>query len=147
MTQVCIVGSPEVDLRYELLSRDTAREALSTYRLHQPYANSIAVDTISLGAAVSLMNDLNWYLVRFASLTLVTEPSVAEDEWLSRKLAKAIREGDVSREQSAEFIHIYGVKDGELTEPLAVERDGNLPDYDLADVDETVVVRVTEAEF
>ncbi|WP_338729199.1 DUF5804 family protein [Haladaptatus sp. DJG-WS-42] len=147
MTQVCIVGSPEVELRYELLSRDTAREALSTYRLHQPYANSIAVDTISLGAAVSLMNDLNWYLVRFAQLTLVTEPSVAEDEWLSRKLARAIRDGSITREQSAEFVHIYGVKDGELVEPLAVERDGELPDYDNTAVDDTVVVRVTEAEF
>ncbi|WP_332899415.1 DUF5804 family protein [Haladaptatus sp. CMSO5] len=147
MTQVCIVGSPEVELRYELLSRDTAREALSTYRLHKPYANSIAIDTISLGAAVSLMNDLNWYLVRFAQLTLVNEPSVAEDEWLSRKLARAIRDGAVSREQSAAFVHIYGVKDGQLTEPLAVERDGTLPDYDLAEVEETVIVRVTEAEF
>ena len=31
VTRVCLVGDPEVNLQYELLSRETSREALATY--------------------------------------------------------------------------------------------------------------------
>ncbi|MFB6089431.1 MAG: DUF5804 family protein [Halobellus sp.] len=149
MTRVCFVGDPDVDVQYELLSRETAREALSTYERHAPFENSLAVDTVSLGAAVSLCNDLNWYLVRFVDLTLVREPSVAADEWLSRSLATAIRDGDVDPAETGELLAVYGVDDGALVEPMYVTRrpDGTVPEYDLRPVSETVVVRVTDAEF
>ena len=148
MTRVCLVGSPDVDLRRELLSRETARAALSTYDLERPFDNSVAVDTVSLGAAVSLLNDLNWYLVRFSDLSLVREPSVSPDEWLSRDLATAIRDGNVDPDTTGDHLAVYGLVDGRLVEPMYVVRvDGTIPGYDLRDVDETVVVRVTEAEF
>lgn len=148
MTRVCIVGTEDVHLQYELLSRDTARAALSTYELSEPYSNTLALETVSLGAAVSLLNDLQWYLVRFASFSLVFEPSVSEDEWLSRDLARAIRDGNVEQEETGEHLAIYGVEDGKLVEPMYVTRiDGEVPSYDLRDVDETVVVRVLETEF
>ena len=126
MTRVCILGKEDTDVRRELLSRETAREALSTYELAAPFRNSVAVDTVSLGAAVSLLNDLNWYLVRFADGALVLEPSISDSEWLSRDL-----------------------EDGKLVEPLYVKRDedGEVPEYDLRDVEETVVVRVSADEF
>ncbi|WP_311171077.1 DUF5804 family protein [Halobellus ordinarius] len=149
MTRVCFVGAPDVNVQYELLSRETAREALSTYERHTPFENSLAVDTVSLGAAVSLCNDLNWYLVRFVDLTLVREPSVAADEWLSRSLATAIRDGDVQPEETGELLAVYGLESGRPVEPMYVTRrpDGTVPAYDLRPVEETVVVRVTEAEF
>ncbi|MFC6835636.1 DUF5804 family protein [Halomarina ordinaria] len=176
MTTVCLVGNEDCDLRYELLSRETSREALSTYRLQRPFENSVAVETISLGSAVSLLNDLNWYLVRFAEAALVLEPSVSETEWLSRALAGAIREGSVVPEESGTYLKVYGlaraadaagdddesVGDGEgesvgretdggllrPVEPMYVTRTGpTLPEYDLRDVEETLHVRVTEAEF
>jgi hypothetical protein len=150
MTRVCIVGEAEVTLRYELLSRDTARAALSTYDIREPYGNSIAVETVSLGAAVSLLNDLNWYLIRYASAAMVLEPSVSDTEWLSRELATAVRNDDLPPEETDRFLRIYGVEDGELVEPMYVTRpDDNrdLPEYDLRDVEETVVVRVSQSEF
>lgn len=148
MTRVCLIGSPEVDVRYELLSRETARAALATYDLSRPFENSIAVETVSLGAAVSLLNDLSWYLVRFVDLALVLEPSVSEDEWLTRELATAIRDGEVDPDDSGEFLAVYGLADGRLVEPMYASRiDGEIPDYDLRDVEETVVVRVSEGEF
>lgn len=152
MTRVCLVGTADVDLRYELLSRETAREALSTYRIDQPYANTVAVETISLGAAVSLLNDLNWYLVRFTAAVFVLEPSISEAEWLSRELASAIRASEIDAEESGHYLTVYGVEtdDGErrLVEPMFVARTGEtLPEYDLRDVSETLVVRVTEDEF
>ena len=148
MTRVCLVGSSEVDVRYELLSRETARAALATYDLTRPFENSIAVETVSLGAAVSLLNDLSWYLVRFVDLALVLEPSVSEDEWLTRELATAIRDGEVDPDDSGEFLAVYGLADGRLVEPMYASRiDGEIPDYDLRDVEETVVVRVSEGEF
>ncbi|MFC5973137.1 DUF5804 family protein [Halomarina salina] len=174
MTTVCLVGEPDCDLRYELLSRETARDALTTYSLDQPFENSVAVETISLGAAVSFVNDLSWYLVRFVDTTLVHEPSISEGEWLSRDLARAIRDGDVRPEESDRYLKVYGVErpdetasdsegqpneEGEdgsqvtaslprLVEPMFVARTGRqLPEYDLRDVDETLVVRVTEEEF
>ena len=52
MTRVCLLGDPDVELSYELLSRETARDALATYDIEEPFANSVAVDTVSLGAAV-----------------------------------------------------------------------------------------------
>ncbi|PSP53772.1 hypothetical protein BRC74_03055, partial [Halobacteriales archaeon QH_7_68_42] len=82
MTRVCLVGEEDVTLQYELLSRETAREALSTYDLHEPFANAVGVETVSLGAAVALLNDLEWYLVRFVSEAMVLEPSVSNEEWL-----------------------------------------------------------------
>ncbi|WP_254768125.1 DUF5804 family protein [Salinilacihabitans rarus] len=179
MTRVCLIGSPEVNVRYELLSRETSREALSTYDLERPFENALAVRTVSVGAAVSLLNDLQWYLVRFVDEAIVQEPSVTEGEWLSRDLAVALRNGEVEPEETAEFLKVYGVEaaepidpDGDadaesdadaddadaaaagttaadrLVEPLYVRRtDGEVPEYDLRDVDETLVVRLTEEEF
>ena len=65
MTRVCLVGSEDVTLQYELLSRETSREALATYDLYEPFENAVGVETVSLGAAVALLNDLDWYLTRF----------------------------------------------------------------------------------
>ena len=153
MTRVCLVGKDDCDLRYELLSRETSREALATYDLDRPFANSVGLDTISLGAAVSLLNDLNWYLVRFVDFAMVLEPSVSEGEWLSRAMATAVRDGDVTPEESAQYLRMYGVERDEdgterLVEPMFVARTGRqLPEYDLRDVEETLLVRVTEDEF
>jgi hypothetical protein len=183
MTRVCLLGSEEYTLRYELLSRETAREALATYDLRDPFANAVGVETVSLGAAVALLNDLNWYLRRFVDEALVLEPSVSDEEWLSRDLATAVRNDEVSPDESARFLKVYGVEypgraagetdgppdqesstesdDGRsarpgpdserpprLVEPMFVTRTGgDLPAYDLRDVEETLVARVTESEF
>ena len=149
MTRVCLVGSDDVDLRAELLSRETARDALATYDLREPYRNCLELETISLGAAVSLLNDLNWYLVRFADDAIVREPSVSDEEWLSRDLAAAIRDGEVRPAETDALLEVYGVTDErELVEPMYVARtDGEVPAYDLRDVPETLVVRVAESEF
>ncbi|WP_265111471.1 DUF5804 family protein [Halosolutus halophilus] len=206
MTRVCLIGNADVNLQYELLSRETSREALVTYDLERPFENSLAVRTVSIGAAVSLLNDLNWYLIRFVDEALVQEPSVSDEEWLSRPLARQLRNGDVEATETGEFCKVYGLEpvspegidserdgsgdadsersdsesveaaenadstsaDGEndadsstdsnrsdtgpsryrLVEPLYVRRtDGDLPAYDLRDVEETLVVRLTEAEY
>ncbi|MFU8868584.1 DUF5804 family protein [Natronococcus sp.] len=172
MTCVCLVGDPEVNLQYELLSRETSREALATYDLERPFENALAVRTVSVGAAVSLLNDLDWYLTRFVDEALVQEPSVSETEWLSRALADELRNGALEAGDTGEFCKIYGLErpdepeegaddDGEgaeetevaptrprLVEPLYVRRtDGDLPEYDLRDVADTLVVRLTEAEY
>lgn len=155
MTRVCLVGESSVDLRYELLSRETSREALATYELERPFLNAIAVDTVSVGAAVSLLNDLQWYIVRFVDMALVQEPSVDEEEWLTRAMAEQLRADETEPSGTAEYLKIYGVEPvedddgvGRLVEPLFARRtDGEVPTYDLRDVPETVVVRVTEEEF
>ena len=104
---------------------------------------------MSLSAAVSLCNDLNWYLVRFVDEVLIEEPSVTRGEWLSRDLATAVRNDAVRREETDRFLKLYGLEDGRLVEPMYLARsdDAELPDYDLRDVDETVGVRVTREEF
>ena len=154
MTRVCLVGIEDVNLRYELVSRETAREALATYDLSEPYENTVALETISLGSAVSLLNDLNWYLVRYADAAWVLEPSVSESEWLSRELATAIRDDAVESDESGRYLRMYGVLEDEesgtrrLVDPMFVARTGpSLPEYDLCEVDDTLLVRVTEEEF
>jgi len=148
VTRICLVGSDDVDLRYELLSRETARAAVSTYDLSQPFANTVALETVSLGGAVALLNDLNWYLVRFADTALVQEPSISETEWLSRDLATAVRERELPPEETDQRLCVFGVDDDQLVEPMYVTRvDGEIPTYDLRDVDETVVVRGSKDEF
>jgi len=167
VTRVCLLGDDDTNLRYELLSRETSRRALAAYELAEPFANSVAVETVSLGAAVTLCNDLNWHLVRFAADAFVLEPSVSDSEWLSREAATAIRAGELEPDDSARFIKTYGVQsDGEpgsdseasdsdpdgpprLVEPMFLARSdgGELPEYDLRPVEGTLRVRVTEAEF
>ncbi|ELY89824.1 hypothetical protein C485_04980 [Natrinema altunense JCM 12890] len=207
VTRVCLIGEAGTNLQYELLSRETAREALSTYDLERPVENSLAVRTVSIGAAVSLLNDLNWYLTRFVDEALVQDPSISDDDWLSRSLATQLRNGDIEPEATAEFCKVYGLErvdagsepaaddatgtgdhradadggakasDGpetgtgsdpgagmsdssradragvaepthRLVEPLYVRRvDGEIPEYDLRDVEDTLVVRLTEAEY
>jgi len=149
VTRVCLVGSEDVDLRAELVSRETAREALATYDLREEYRNSLAAETISLGSAVALLNDLNWYLVRFTDDALVLEPSVSETEWLSRDLAEAVRDGAIDPAETGEYLKVYGLTaDRELIEPMFLtRRDGEIPEYDLREVEDTVAVRVTESEF
>lgn len=148
MTRVCLLGAEDVDVRYELLSRETARAALSTYDLEEPFANSLAVETVSLGAAVALLNDLNWYLVRFVERAIVLEPSVSADEWLSRDLAAAVRDGRTAPAETDEYLAVFGIVDGRPVEPMFVRRvDDEVPSYDLRDVEETLVVRLTAGEF
>ena len=190
MTRVCLVGAEDATLPEDLLSYPTARDALDSYTLDEPYENTIAVETISIGAAVSLLNDLDWYLVRLVSEALVLEPSVSEDEWLSRKLATTVRNETVEPEDTGTFLKIYGVvppdavdddvegtgdddahveiddsggtesspagdvtppaaaRPPRLAEPLYAQRvDGELPAYDLREVEDTLVVRVTAQEF
>jgi hypothetical protein len=196
MTRVCLVGEEDVNLQYELLSRETSRGALAAYDLTEPYANTIAVETVSLGAAVSLLNDLEWYRVRFTADAIVKEPSVSETEWLSGGLAAAVRDGVVDPDDTGRFLRVYGVAtpetadgetetgpgaaetaDGErsaagsgeadsdspsartapdataagppeLRDPMLVTRTGGtIPAYDLHDVEDTLVVRLTESEF
>ncbi len=148
MATVCLVGETDVDLRRRLLTHETARAALATYDLTEPFANAVAVETVSLGAAVSLLNDLNWYLVRYVAEALVRVPSVSETEWLSRQLATAVRNERIDPAESGRLLKVYGLEDGQLVEPMFVARtDGDIPTYDLRDVEETVVIRVTEAEF
>jgi hypothetical protein len=148
MTRVCLVGDEDVELRYELVSRETAREALATYDLTAPYENTVALETVSLGAAVSILNDLQWYLARFVEASLVFEPSISDEEWLSRALASSIRDGECSPDESGRYLKVFGVNDGRLLEPMFVARTGpGLPEYDLHEVDGTLVVRVTETEF
>ena len=183
MTRVCLVGDDGVNLRYELLSRETSRNALVTYDLREPFENTIGIETVSLGAAVSLLNDLDWYLVRFVEEALILEPSVSDNEWLSRGLAAAIREDRIDVGDTERFLKVYGIEtpqsdepadsdattgseaadteteSGEadeptqerppkLVEPMLVARTGEtIPEYDLRDVEETLTVRLTEAEF
>jgi len=148
MTTVCMVGDPDENLQVELMGYETARKALAQYDFEQPFENSVAVRTVSLGSAVSLLNDLNWYLVRLVDLALIQEPSISEDEWLTRNLARQVRDGDVRPEETDEYRAIYGLENGRLVEPMyATPIDGQLPEYDLRDVDETVIVRVTGQEF
>ncbi len=156
MTRVCLLGKDDVDLRYELVSRETAREALATYDLAEPYANAVALETISLGAATALCNDLNWYLVRFVDEVLVFDASVSDEEWLSRDLAERIRHDEVAPEDTGRYLKVYGVARGDeeetdlerLVEPMFVTRTGpELPAYDLRDVEDTLVVRITGEEF
>jgi len=174
MAQVCLVGSDDVNLQYELLSRETARNALVTYDLREPFQNTLQLETVSLGAAVALLNDLNWYLVRFTDAAFVKVPSISESEWLSRELATAIRDDEIAPADTGRFLTVYGVvspdsddgsgdgEDGEATgdqpatqdrppelvEPMLLTRTGEtIPEYDLREVDETLVVRVTESEF
>jgi len=148
VTRVCLIGADDVDLQYELLSRETARAALATYDLSQPFENAIGLDTVSLGAAVSLLNDLNWYLVRFVDYALIKEPSISETEWLSRGLATQVRDRELPPEETDRLLRIFGVEDGRLVEPMYVTRvTESVPSYDLREVDDTVVVRVAEGEF
>ena len=179
MARVCLVGKEELNLRYELLSRETARDALVAYDLQEPFHNAVAVDTVSLGAAVALLNDLEWYLVRFVDHALVYDPSVSEEEWLSPDLARAIRDDEVPPEETGRFLKVFGIvpagesgegdgredtsagepdqagpapDEGEqppkLVDPMLVTRTGEtIPEYDLWDVEETLLVRVTESEF
>ena len=145
---MCLLGDPDVNLTYELLSRETSREALATYEVEEPFANGVAVDTVSLGAAVTLLNDLDRYLVRFVDEALVLDPSISRTEWLSRDLAREVRDGEVPPEETDQRLKVFGLVDGDPVEPMYVRRvQGETPESDLRDVDETLVVRVSEAEF
>ncbi len=153
MTRVCLLGAADTDLPVDLLTYETAREAISTYDLKEPFANTVALETISIGASIALLNDLQWYIVRLIDESLVLEPSVSETEWLSRDLAEAIRDEEIDPTNTDEYLKIYGLVDREsgppeLVEPMFARRiEGEHPRYDLRDVGETAVVRITETEF
>jgi hypothetical protein len=148
MTEVCLRGPPDRDVREALLSYETARSALAPYDLREPFENAVAIDTVSLGAAISFLNDLSWYLARTTKEVFLRDPSISPTEWLSRDLATAVRNGGIQPEETGEYLKVYGEAEGELHEPMYVtRRNGAIPAYDLADVSDTVVVRVTETEF
>jgi hypothetical protein len=139
VTEVLIVGAEEATLPADLLAYETARTALAPYDLRRPFGNAIAVETISLGMAVSLLGDLDWYLSRVADAALVREPSVDETEWLTRSLAEAIRDGALDPEETADRVLLYRVADGRLRfDTEATRPTGGDPWTD----EDTLVVRV-----
>lgn len=153
MARVCLVGDEDIHLQYELLSRETARNALAAYDLREPFENSVAVETVSLGAAVSLLNDLNWYLIRFVEDVLIYEPSVSEDEWLSRGVAAAIRDDQLAPEESGRFLKIYGLEypetateAAEVTEESTESDSSRKHDGSGDDNEETTVVDSAEQD-
>ena len=146
MTRVRVLGKDEYDLRGELLTSETSREALSTYDfLETRIENAVVVETATLGGALALLNDLDWYLTRYARASEVLEPSVSEDEWLSRRLAERIYEGKIDADDTDEFYVVRGVSDGELLQPLYSR--GEPAEYDLAETDFVTVTRLDESEF
>lgn len=148
MTRVCLVGKDDVDIRIDIYSYETARRALATYDITEPWRNTVELHTNSLGNAVSLLNDLNWYLVRLTKDVIVHEPSVSDHEWLSRPLARQIRGGDVDPDEPVNRLKVYGVEDDRLVDPTYVLRgDAQEGTYERANYDESVVVRVTQDEF
>ncbi|QZA87560.1 hypothetical protein K0C01_06975 [Salinarchaeum sp. IM2453] len=154
MTEVVLLGADDISIRAELLSRETSREALAAYDITQPYENSIHIETLSIGTAVALLNDINWHITRFVKQSLVRDTSIGKDEWLSRSLAEKVRAGEQDPDETGEYLMIYGVKEDSpvdqkrLVEPLYVRRsEEETPEYDLQDVDDTVIVRITEDEF
>jgi hypothetical protein len=154
VTEVLVLGTGDGDIREALLSYDAARAALSQYEIEEPYADTLAVETISLGQAVALLNDLDWYLARVAEEAFVREPSIDEEEWLARPLAEAIRDGDIPPDGAGDHLKIYGIEardveevpgqtERHLVEPMYVTRTNRgIPSYDLRDVEETIIVRV-----
>lgn len=148
MTAVCIVGKQDTTLPDDLYAYETAYRALATYDPTSPWANALAVETVSLGTAVSLLNDLDWYLARVARDAFVRDPSVSEREWLSRPLARALRDGHADPEETVNRLRVYGVEDGHLVDPTMVLRgDAQEGAYERSEYDESVVVRVTREEF
>jgi len=146
VTRVRVLGKDEYDLRGELLTSETSREALSTYDfLETRIENVVVVETATLGGALALLNDLDWYLTRYARASEVLEPSVSEDEWLSRRLAERIYEGKIEADDTDEFYVVRGVSDGELLQPLYSRREP--AEYDLAETDFVTVTRLDESEF
>ncbi len=153
MTKVGLIGNESAELPGDLLVYETARDAISSYTITEPYENTLVVETISLGAAVSFLNDLEWFLIRLVQDAIVLEPSVSDAEWLSRDIATEIRNLSLEPTESREFLKIYGLlteTDGPsvLVDPMFTRRiDGSVPDYDLRDVSETLTIRVTATEF
>lgn len=149
MTTVCFVTDPADDPRDGLLSFETTRQALSPYDLSNLYANALAIETVSLGSAVALLDDLDWYLRRTVREVIVKEPSISDTEWLSRDLATGLRDESITPEDTTTVVKMYGIDDNTLVDPMYAERreDGTLPGYDLRDVDGTVIIRVSEDAF
>lgn len=146
VTRVRILGEEGIDLRGELLTSQTSREALSTYDfLETRIENAVVVETATLGGALALLNDLDWYLTRYARASEVLEPSVSETEWLSRRLAERVYEGKTDADETEEFYVVRGVQDGEVLQPLYSR--GEPAEYDLAETDFVTVTRVDEEEF
>lgn len=146
MTRVRLIGSEEYDLVAELRSSETSRRALSTYEfLYTPLNNVVELETATIGAALALLNDLNWYVRRYCRAAELLDPEVSEDEWLSRELARQLYETDAEPEDTREYLKVRGVSEGELLEPLYAR--GEPPEYDLAESEFTVVTRIAESEF
>tara|TARA_B100000809_G_C14969330_1_gene470304 strand:- start:118 stop:582 length:465 start_codon:yes stop_codon:yes gene_type:complete len=152
VTEVRLIGTEHVDLFETLMEYEVSRNALSPYSIIIPFENSIDLTTISLGAAVSLLNDLSWYLSRYVKEALVLEPSIHKKEWLSRQLATAIRNEEIRPRNSKKFLKIYCLSRSEetlkLTRPIFTTREElltlNLPH---ADPSSQIIIRLLDSEF
>ena len=149
MTRVCLIGEPDSDLRTRLFEHEGSREALSAYDVRVPWQNTLEVTTVSLGAAVAFLNDIEWYLVRYTRDAIVNDSSISQTEWVSRAIATRIRDQSLDPSETASLLKVYGVTPDEaLVEPMYVQRvDDHIPAYDLGDVSDTLPVRITDEEF
>ena len=152
MTEVCLIGTEHVDLFNTLMEHEVSRNALSPYSITIPFENSINLTTISLGAAVSLLNDLSWYLSRYVKEALVLEPSIHKKEWLSRQLATAIRNEEIRPRTSKKFLKIYYLSRSEeilkLTRPIFTTREElSTLDPPHTDSSSQIIIRLLDSEF
>ena len=148
MAKVCVIGKSDIALRGELFGHEGSRQALSAYDITEPWVNTVAVNTVSLGAATALLNDIDWYLTRYARDAIIFDPSISDNEWVSRLLAEAIRDTSVLPHDTGDLLKVYGIEDEHLVEPMYIQRHGDdIPPYDLRPVDDTLLVRIARSEF
>ncbi len=84
------------------LSRDRT-DALATYDL-QDRVRFRRRRTVSLEAAVTLLNDLNWYLVRFADAAFVRTRLICRDGVALSKPRRSARDDDIAPEETGRFL-------------------------------------------
>lgn len=120
MKIVCIAKS-EVSLYQKLMDSETSRHILRFYHPEDLHFG-IRLDVSTVSSALSLLNELRWYILRYTTMSLIedTEHGV----YLTRELAgKVYEERSVHLKESWEFGYRVAITDtGDVIKvPLGVD--------------------------
>lgn len=114
-----------IDLYTTLLSSETSRGILRFYRpVKTDYG--VIIENATLGNALSLVSEINWYIRRYMSDVLF---EVSPDLFCTHTFALDIYSRDKKMKETWDYTKLIGIKNGSAEEALYIETHSSKEDY------------------
>lgn len=132
-----------VDLYRTLLDSETSREILRFYHPKKTECGVI-IENSTLGGALSLISELNWYLRRYVRDAFL---EISPDLFCTRAFATDVYQRSKKMKETWNFSKLISIKDGIIMDEIWMEPHSSKEDYPEIMESSDYVLEVWSAEY